>query len=69
MDDTKNEKIGLSLPEARKYLEMCVEEAKSRDWASGISFAMSILDPGIKKLEDDNERLKEIAEIYKGFLE
>ena len=69
MDDKKKKKVGLSLPEARKYLEMCVEEAKSKDWASGISFALSILDPGIKKLEDDNERLKEIAEIYKGFLE
>lgn len=58
MDNTKNEKRGLSLPEAKIYLEICVEEAKSKDWASGIKFALSILGPGIKKLEDDNERLK-----------
>ena len=30
MDDTKNEKVGLSLPEARKYLEMCVEKTRFR---------------------------------------
>lgn len=68
MDDTKSEKINLSLPEARKYLEMCVEEAKSRDWANGISFALSILEPGIEKLKDDNERFKEVIEIYKNLL-
>ena len=28
MDDTKDEIKNLSMPEARKYLEMCVEEAK-----------------------------------------
>lgn len=53
MNNTKNEKRGLSLPEAKIYLEICVEEAKSKEWASGIQFALSILDPGIKKLEDD----------------
>lgn len=69
MDDTKDEIKNLSMPEARKYLEMCVKEAKTKDWASGIAFALSILDPAIEKMEDENERLKEVAEIYKTMLE
>ena len=29
--------------EAREYLKICAEEAKSKDWGSGISFALAIL--------------------------
>ena len=46
-----------NIEEKIAYLELCVEEAKSRDWADGIGFALSVIqDDSFSINEERNKR-------------
>ena len=42
-------KAEMTYPEAKNYLLHCIDEAKSKDWASGIKFALVTIEKAIER--------------------
>lgn len=72
MSEFREPKIGkpdCTIKEAKGYLELCSKEAKDPGWGDGISFALSILDEPIRRMQEDVERLNGVIDAYKKMLE